>query len=135
MTHDTVIQATEAAADTIGRMTPADYGTTAHQNRTAQVRIASRGDRSPPCRNWYGDRLSRLRCGGDQPEGWKGIRRTGSVGAPTERYHPIEQVYHKLMNNAMGSRKQRLSIESGRRSLRRSPIPLPPKVGSALGGF
>ena len=53
--HDTVIQDTLTAADTIGRMTPADYGTTAHQDRTAQVRIAGREDRSSPCRHWYVD--------------------------------------------------------------------------------
>ena len=42
-----------AEAGTIGRMTPADCGTTAHQDRTAQVRIAGREDRSSPCRNWH----------------------------------------------------------------------------------
>src|SRR4051812_16370441 len=38
-------------------MTPADCGTTAHQDRTAQVRIAGRADRSAPCRNGYVDTL------------------------------------------------------------------------------
>jgi len=44
-------------ADTIGRMTTDDCGTTANQDRTAQVRIASREERSSPCRNWYVDTL------------------------------------------------------------------------------
>jgi hypothetical protein len=47
VTHDTLIRDTQAAADTIGRMTPdaqrAPGGTAAHQDRTAQVRVASRG--------------------------------------------------------------------------------------------
>lgn len=67
----------DPGADTIGRMTPAGCGTTAHQDRTAQARIASRADRSAPCRNWYhpeGTRyLIRLRCGRDH------IRRCGEA--------------------------------------------------------
>ena len=57
VTHDTVIQDTAAAVDTIGRMTLADDETTAHQERTAHVRVTGREDRSSPCRNWHVDTL------------------------------------------------------------------------------
>src|SRR5438093_210662 len=60
VTHDPPDTRYAAVADAIGRMTPARCETTAHRDGTAQARVTSRGDCSPPCPNRHGDTLFRF---------------------------------------------------------------------------